>query len=185
MSSTLILLLHGILSRGGVYWVVHPQRPRDIPRAEPDGLLSGLGGCISQYIPPLCNVWVLLYIYYCTSPEAQEKSLGLRPRVISRASGNLLAVYYCILLYSNYWEEHPAQIAHILLERSLAWIQAGPRLYPGWTQVGHKLDPSWTQLGPKCDPGPDISTVHLASSHRHHHQHQSFGRNLSQKLRYV
>ena len=185
MSSTLILLLHGILSRGGVYWVLHPQRPRDIPRAEPDGLLSGLGGCISQYIPPVSNVWVLKYT--TVHPPRPNRSPSGHLSGLGISLGRVLlytTVYHCIALYSN-GEEDPAQIAHILLERSLAWIQAGPRLYPGWTQVGHKLDPSWTQLGPKCDPGPDISTVHLASSHRHHHQHQSFGRNLSQKLRYV
>ena len=30
--------------------------PQDVPRAWPLGHLSGLGGCISQYIPPLGNV---------------------------------------------------------------------------------------------------------------------------------
>ena len=81
-----------------------PRGPREVPRASPSGLLSGLGKSLGR---------VLLYT----------------------------TVYHCIALYSN-GEEDPAQIAHILLERSLAWIQAGPRLYPGWTQVGHKLDPS-------------------------------------------
>ena len=33
-----------------------PLDPRDFPRASPSGNLLGLGGCISQYIPPLGSV---------------------------------------------------------------------------------------------------------------------------------
>ena len=31
------------LSRGGMYWVVHPRRPRDVPRAKLEEHLEGRG----------------------------------------------------------------------------------------------------------------------------------------------
>ena len=147
MSSTLILLLHGILSRGGVYWVVHPQRSRDIPRAEPDGLLSGLGGCISQYIPPLGNVWVLLYttvhpLRPKRSPSGFALGSSLGPREISWPC---TTVYYCIATTER---RTPLKLL-IFYSRDL-WL--GSRLDPGSTQVGPRLDPSWTQVGHKLDP---------------------------------
>ena len=44
------------LPRGGIYWVVHPQRPRDFPRPErcPEGEARGTSrgwrGCTTQFI---------------------------------------------------------------------------------------------------------------------------------------
>ena len=67
------------LPQVGMHWEIHPPRPlrfpsggdfaplgpRDFPRASPSGNLSGLGGCISQYIPPLGSVRIQYSSYSC------------------------------------------------------------------------------------------------------------------------
>ena len=86
------------LPRGGMYWEIHPPRPERFPSAleialgqslgprgaksPPSGNLSGLGGCISQYIPPLGSVRIqyhpfllLLLMHCCTSSQDNRHCL--------------------------------------------------------------------------------------------------------------
>ena len=88
-------------------WILHPEAreisrgrsPREISRAE--GNLSGLGGCISQYIPPLGSVRIQ-YLRYFTSANMVKKNCVFFYLAIIGKKACILQFFWEVILSSEW-----------------------------------------------------------------------------------
>ena len=73
------------LLRGGIYWVVHPRRPRDFPRVKPQGLLE-VGG----EVQPI--------------PHHQQGRIGLTLSILCCPQGSISWSTPCKKIDDWWWE---------------------------------------------------------------------------------